>query len=189
MPLASTDPPWLQYVFILAWKPDGTIALVMFGGVIDMNNFAAAVERALHQTYFLEGASKSFHVDFESYDSMLKTLGIKCVGSCFYCGRMGENYQKCQGCHFVRYCGKQCQRRHWKAGHRSSCSTIMFDHRRRRRAEHLAVWGTISGYDFDLWAHLAGDRAREMPQITHVCNLVQDDTSFSRVDAAFVALC
>ena len=158
-----------------------------FGGVIDMNNFAAAVERALHHTYFLEGASKSFHVDFESYDSMI--LGIKCVGSCFYCGRMGENYQKCQGCHFVRYCGKQCQRRHWKAGHRSSCSTIMFDHRRRRRAEHLAVWGTLSGYDFDLWVHLAGDRAREMPQITHICNLAQDDTSFSRVDAAFVALC
>ena len=78
------------------------------------------------------------------------------------CGRMGENYQTCQGCHFVRYCGKQCQRRHWKAGHRSSCSTIMFDHRRRRRAEHLAVWGTLSGYDFDLWVHLAGDRAREM---------------------------
>ena len=103
-PLAST--PWWQYVFILAWKPDGTIALAMFGGVIDMNNFAAAVERALHQTYCLEGASKSFHVDFESYDSMLKTLGIKCVGSCFYCGRLGENYQKCPGCHFVRYCGK-----------------------------------------------------------------------------------
>ena len=62
------------------WKPDGTLALAMLGGVIDMNNFAAAVERALHQTYFLEGSSKSFHVDFKSYDSMLKTLGIKCVG-------------------------------------------------------------------------------------------------------------
>ena len=133
------------------------------------------------------GTCKSFHVDFESYDSMI--LGIKCVGSCFYCGRMGENYQKRQGCHFVRYCGKQCQRRHWKAGHRSSCSTIMFDHRRQFRAEHLPVWGTLSGYDFDLWVHLAGDRAREMPQITHICNLAQDDTSFSRVDAAFVVLC
>ncbi len=33
----------------LAWKPDGTLALAMLGGVIDMNNFAAAVERALHQ--------------------------------------------------------------------------------------------------------------------------------------------
>ena len=93
MPLASTDPPWWQYVFILAWKPDGLHALAMFGRVIDMNNFAAAVERAAHPTYFLEGASKSFHVDFESYDSMLKTLGIKCVGSCFYCGRLGESYK------------------------------------------------------------------------------------------------
>ena len=50
------------------------------------------------------------------------------------------------------------------------------------------MWGTFSGYDFDLLVHLAGDRAREMPQITHIRNLDQDDTSFSRVDAAFVAL-
>ena len=58
-----------------------------------------------------------------------------------------------------------------------------------RSAEHLAVWGTLSGYDFDLWVHLAGDRAREMPRITHICNLAQEYTSFSRVDAAFVAIC
>ena len=151
-----------------------------------MNDFAAAVERALHHAYCLEGASRSFHQDFESYDSMLKTLGIECVGSCFNCGRLGKNYQTCGGCHFVRYCGKRCQRQRWEAWHRSSCSTIMFDHRRRRCAEHVPVWGTISGYDFDLWVPLAGQRACAQSQVTHVYN-DQDDT-FSRVDAAMVDL-
>ena len=186
MPLASSDKPCFQYVFILTWKPDGTLAMALFGGSIDVLDFAVAVERALHQVYYLEGASKSFHVDFESCDAVWQILGIQCVGSCFNCGRLGNDYQKCEGCHFVRYCGKKCQRQHWKAGHRSSCSTVNFDHRRRRRAEHVAVWGVISGYDFDLWVHLAGERALALPQVTHVyCD--RDDT-FSRVDAAFVAL-
>jgi len=186
MPLATTDLPCFQYVFILTWKPDGTLAMALFGGFIDMIDFAVAVERALHQVYYLEGASKSFHLDFESYDSVLETLGIECMGSCFNCGQLGNNYQKCEGCHFVRYCGKRCQRQHWKAGHRSSCSTIKFDHRRRRRAEHVAVWGAISGYDFDLWVHLAGRRLCALPQVTHVYSDHND--TFSRVDAAFVAL-
>ena len=190
MPLAmTTDPPGFQYVFILSLKRDGTLVLALFGGEIDMSSFAAAVEEALHGMYYLEGASKSFHLDFESYDSLRTKLGIQCEGSCFNCGAMGKNFPKCKGCHFVRYCGKQCQRQHWKSGHRSSCSFIKFDHRRRRLPEHLAVWGTVSGYDFDLWIHLAGQRAREMLPITHVCNLAEDGTSFSRVDAACVALC
>lgn len=186
MPLASSDKPCFQYVFILTWKPDGTLAMALFGGSIDVFDFAVAVERALHQVYYLEGASKSFHVDFESRDAVWQTLGIQCVGSCFNCGRLGNDYQKCEGCHFVRYCGKKCQRQHWKAGHRSSCSTVNFDHRRRRRAEHVAVWGVISGYDFDLWVHLAGERALALPQVTHVYSDRND--TFSRVDAAFVAL-
>ena len=75
MPLASSDPAGMQYAFILALKPDGSLVLALFGGVFNMNDFAAAVERALHYTYFLEGAAKSFHIDFESYTSMVKALG------------------------------------------------------------------------------------------------------------------
>ena len=133
-----------------------------------MNDFAAAVERATHQVYHLEGASKSFHLDFESYGSMLRTLGTQCVRSCFNCGQLGNTYQTCEGCHCVRYCGKRCQRQHWKARHRSVCPTIKFDRRRRRCAGCVEVWGTISGYDFDLRTHLAGQRACALPQVTHV---------------------
>ena len=106
MPLASIDPPCWQYVFILAWKPDGGLTMALFGGHIDMNDFAIALEHALHQTYYLGSASKSFHMYFDSYDSVLKTLGIKCVGSCFNCGRLGEIFQKCEGCPFARYLGE-----------------------------------------------------------------------------------
>ena len=90
MPLATTEPPLPQYVFILTWKPDGSLAMALFGGFININDFAVAVERVLHQVYSLEGASKSFHLDFESYDSVLKTLGIECMGSCFNCCRLGK---------------------------------------------------------------------------------------------------
>ena len=180
MPLASIVPPWWQYVFILAWKPDGGLTMALFGGHIDMNDFAIAAEHALHQSYYLGSASKSFHMHFDSYDSVLKTMGIKCVGSCFNCGRLGEKIRKCEGCHFARYCGRKCQRQHWKSGHRSSCSTIGFDHRRQRRAEDLAVWGIISGYDFDLWKRIASNH--------RVMNLGEGDTMFSRTDGASVAL-
>ena len=189
MPLASSDDPaGMQYAFILALKPDGSLVLALFGGVFNMNDFAAAVERALHYTYFLEGAAKSFHIDFESYTSMVKALGHGIQHSCFNCGRRGEHFKKCEGCHFARYCSKKCQRQHWKTNHKTSCPTIGFDHRARRRAEHTSVWGTISGYDFDLWVHLAGDRARELPRITHVYNAARGDNDFSRVDASFVTM-
>ena len=42
---------------------------------------------------------------------------------CAVCGRSAR--QKCAGCGAASYCGKECQRQHWKrGGHRAQCQTL-----------------------------------------------------------------
>ncbi|KAL3909110.1 MAG: hypothetical protein SGILL_008220 [Bacillariaceae sp.] len=41
---------------------------------------------------------------------------------CSKCSKMGEDMKFCP-CHTVKYCGKDCQIAHWKAGHKDVCPT------------------------------------------------------------------
>ena len=48
---------------------------------------------------------------------------------CSYCGRvpgahMGQRLSRCARCKQVRYCSKECQLNHWKAGHSKQCVKI-----------------------------------------------------------------
>ena len=46
------------------------------------------------------------------------------VACCAFCGdtpKEGERLKACSKCHNVRYCNKDCQRMHWRAGHREHC--------------------------------------------------------------------
>jgi hypothetical protein len=36
----------------------------------------------------------------------------------------GVKYKLCSGCEAVRYCSKECQRAHWKAGHMRECVPV-----------------------------------------------------------------
>ncbi|KAL6985113.1 ubiquitinyl hydrolase 1 [Sarracenia purpurea var. burkii] len=74
-------------------------------------------------------ASKYFMVDanFESSDSASAspTNGRKMPGvvhtddSCVVCGNLTK--KQCSGCKLVRYCSEQCQKSHWKSGHKTKC--------------------------------------------------------------------
>jgi len=47
------------------------------------------------------------------------------VACCAFCGdtpKVGERLKMCSKCQNVRYCNKQCQLKHWRAGHRESCA-------------------------------------------------------------------
>ena len=35
-----------------------------------------------------------------------------------------KKFQLCGGCGMVRYCSKDCQRKHWKAGHKMMCKLL-----------------------------------------------------------------
>ncbi len=44
------------------------------------------------------------------------------VNSCCFCG--AGNAKKCGGCLSVAYCGKECQVKDWKRGHKIRCSQL-----------------------------------------------------------------
>ena len=48
--------------------------------------------------------------------------------SCGACGKepsaTGKRLQVCAGCRSVSYCSKQCQREHWKNGHKAECERL-----------------------------------------------------------------
>ena len=55
--------------------------------------------------------------------------------SCAACGKepsaTGKRLQVCAGCRSVSYCSKQCQREHWKNGHKAECERLRHPQRVR----------------------------------------------------------
>jgi hypothetical protein len=42
-------------------------------------------------------------------------------GTCFTCGAASAATKKCAGCGHARYCSRECQVAHWRAGHKDAC--------------------------------------------------------------------
>ena len=40
---------------------------------------------------------------------------------CAACSKKGDIHLKCGACAAAAYCGKACQKAHWKAGHKHDC--------------------------------------------------------------------
>ena len=154
MPLIDSDPPDYIYVYILIQMRDFSYQLHLYSGYIDMSDFAAAVERALHGLHLIQGATGRCHaIQFLSYTHLISVApGIGY--SCFYCGQMSMDLRMCQGCSFARYCSHRCQRLHWRSGHRDVCTHIIFDHRARRLPPLHIMYGIMSAYDYNIWTHL-----------------------------------
>ncbi|KZS95687.1 hypothetical protein SISNIDRAFT_483907 [Sistotremastrum niveocremeum HHB9708] len=51
--------------------------------------------------------------------SLLKAAGYGQRHRCSCCGRASLGLRKCARCGKAKYCDKECQQRHWKAGHKS----------------------------------------------------------------------
>lgn len=49
------------------------------------------------------------------------TAGNELSGSCDSCHRNCAKLRRCTRCYVTAYCGKGCQRRHWKSTHRQEC--------------------------------------------------------------------
>lgn len=55
----------------------------------------------------------------------LKNNGIDNIikqNICSGCLTYGEGFKKCANCKLICYCSKNCQKKHWKAGHKKECS-------------------------------------------------------------------
>ncbi|XP_034299519.2 uncharacterized protein [Magallana gigas] len=46
------------------------------------------------------------------------------TGGCSFCGQRSTNLLRCSRCKEVYYCSKDCQRGHWKEGHRKHCVAV-----------------------------------------------------------------
>ena len=46
---------------------------------------------------------------------------VAVVRRCDSCRALSEKLQRCAGCEVATYCSKDCQRQHWRAGHKNSC--------------------------------------------------------------------
>ena len=58
---------------------------------------------------------------------------------CSHCGRAPGDLERgdqaaaaakgklsgCSGCHVAKYCGRECQVAHWKAGHKTDCKELL----------------------------------------------------------------
>lgn len=49
---------------------------------------------------------------------------VAAVRRCDSCQQLSEKLQRCAGCAVATYCSKDCQRQHWRAGHKNSCKTF-----------------------------------------------------------------
>jgi len=45
--------------------------------------------------------------------------------ACAFCGKEAtvQELNVCGGCHKIRYCGKKCQKKHWRNGHKEQCDS------------------------------------------------------------------
>jgi hypothetical protein len=53
--------------------------------------------------------------------NVIKEVQLRCSG----CAKFGIKYMKCGQCKLYYYCSKDCQRTHWKAGHKEQCNEFV----------------------------------------------------------------
>ena len=80
---------------------------------------------SLHRNPTIVGSRTAAGINiwrFKSYDNGIAVVEIQDERICGLCGQDGEDvhYLKCGNCRRIRYCGKSCQRAHWK-DHKAVC--------------------------------------------------------------------
>jgi len=61
-------------------------------------------------------------------DSLLadKSLRVYKDGNCAFCKKSGvHRLDRCSKCRVARYCGRDCQKEHWKSEHKHHCKRLL----------------------------------------------------------------
>jgi hypothetical protein len=56
--------------------------------------------------------------------SSIKVKPMHLVPTCNNCFTQDSDLTKCSGCYVTMYCDKECQKIHWKGGHRNECAEL-----------------------------------------------------------------
>ena len=47
------------------------------------------------------------------------------ANQCSFCGQPSQDLQRCSRCKGVSYCSRDCQKQHWKVGHKKECKEVI----------------------------------------------------------------
>jgi hypothetical protein len=73
--------------------------------------------------------------------------------TCSNCDKQSGNLKECTGCYTAQYCNRDCQKAHWKRGHKVSC----------RQHQYLEEWTTqFSVIGFIIRAQIPSERLDEL---------------------------
>jgi len=166
MPMSNVHPADFKFLYICIEVQDRTRSgrmvtnyeFAMYSGHVDMVDFAIAVERNWRRPHLCHvfGANGPCYIT-NVQSSVIRSVMANIGWECFVCGRHAGQMSACSGCGFVRYCSTECQRVHWRAGHRNDCNRIVFDRRARnlgRESGSYVYYGQLSSYEFNLYNHL-----------------------------------
>ena len=76
------------------------------------------------------------HADEFAHVTEVAKAALVFLRTCARCGHKSHILQSCALCHEVFYCDKECQKLHWRAGHKQACAG---------RAEQAAGAGATGG--------------------------------------------
>ncbi len=67
------------------------------------------------------GAGFSYDGEVQSRVEALPISASRSTVRCASCEKVLKNAQWCSACQSVAYCDRECQKAHWKAGHKLAC--------------------------------------------------------------------
>lgn len=114
---------------VIVWEKDALTHLADLLGVAP-RKVPRTVAQLLKRAKVTENRLDYLEVsDITTVKSYLVATHYRLPGAgCEFCGKAGEGEVKllrCKACRAVMYCGKECQRAHWRAGHKEGCGEII----------------------------------------------------------------
>eukprot|EP00656_Telonema_subtile_P014767 TRINITY_DN17639_c0_g1_i2.p1 TRINITY_DN17639_c0_g1~~TRINITY_DN17639_c0_g1_i2.p1 ORF type:complete len:760 (-),score=181.63 TRINITY_DN17639_c0_g1_i2:17-2296(-) len=109
----------------LAIDPDNAkVRQIMGLALMHHGEFEEAVTH-LEQVLLLRPADGCLEAVHEALQQCRAQLSLHCTAGsfCDCCGKKVQTLLKCARCKTVAYCSKECQKTHWKAGHKDKCNT------------------------------------------------------------------
>ena len=62
------------------------------------------------------------------------TPTLPCCAACGTAKTTRRPFKLCSQCHTTHYCNRECQMKHWKAGHKRDCKRLQKEHEKKRAA-------------------------------------------------------
>ena len=165
MPLRMIDYAGFSYAYIIMLLNGDRCTVLVYSGTFDHFELTRLLMHHCEHTITSMSANDGvFWTWMGTRDTLRTVIGTGLFCSCAYCFKRKAlcMSQKCEKCHYFRYCSKWCHKKHWKRGHRAMCTAMSqtYNHMARRVSDYEeVVYGFMSAYDYFMWQHILNDPA------------------------------